>query len=259
MTTETRQRHPTGIRPRHSRGCPSRRGARCRCRPTWEAWVWSSRDGRKVSKTFPTQAAAKAWRADAQGAVRTGAMRAPTSVTLREAAENWLRGAEEGIVLTRSGDPYKPSAIRSNRSALRLYALDDLGGAKLSAISRRDVQDLADRLRADGLDPSTIRNAIMPLRAIYRRAIEEGVVAVNPTANLRLPAVRGRRDRIASPEEAARLIAAAPEQDRALWATAFYAGLRRGELMALRIEDVDLASGVVRVERGVGREGPQVR
>ncbi len=66
---------------------------------------------------------------------------------------------------------------------------------------------------------------------------------------LELPAVRGRRDRIASPEEAARLLAALPEKDRALWATAMYAGPRRGELMALRWEDVDLASGLIRVER----------
>ena len=38
--------------------------------------------------------------------------------------------------------------------------------------------------------------------------------------------------------------------DRALWGTALYAGLRRGELTALHREDVDLATGVIRVERG---------
>jgi integrase len=45
------------------------------------------------------------------------------------------------------------------------------------------------------------------------------------------------------------LIAASPKQDRAVWALAFYAGLRRGELMALRWEDVDLAKGLIRVQR----------
>ena len=39
-------------------------------------------------------------------------------------------------------------------------------------------------------------------------------------------------------------------EDRALWATALYAGLRRGELTALHAADVDLATGVIRVERG---------
>ena len=57
---------------------------------------------------------------------------------------------------------------------------------------------------------------MMPLRAIYRRALARGQVSVNPTHGLELPAVRGRRDRIATPAEAAELIAALPEADRAL-------------------------------------------
>jgi integrase len=65
-----------------------------------------------------------------------------------------------------------------------------------------------------------------------------------------MPAVHLSRGRIADPAEAAKLIAAAPEQDRALWATAMYTGLRRGELMALRWRDLDLANGGARVEGG---------
>ena len=54
----------------------------------------------------------------------------------------------------------------------------------------------------------------------------------------------------------AALLAAAPEQDRALWATALYAGLRYGELRALRWENVDLAGGKIRVvESWDDREG----
>ena len=89
----------------------------------------------------------------------------------------------------------------------------------------------------------------MPVRAIFGRACDLGVLAVNPTTGLKLPAVRGRRDRIVDPAEAAQLLDELPEGGRALWATALYAGLRRGELLALRFDDVDLAKGVIRVER----------
>lgn len=72
---------------------------------------------------------------------------------------------------------------------------------------------------------------------------------MNPTAALELPAVRGVRDRIAAPEEAARLLAALSDEDRPVFAVAFYAGLRRGELLGLRWDDVDLAAGIIRVQR----------
>jgi integrase len=68
-----------------------------------------------------------------------------------------------------------------------------------------------------------------------------------------LPAVRGRRDRVAAPHEAAALLDALAPRDRLLWATATYAGLRRGELQALRWGDVDLdAAVIVSAEAGIG-------
>ncbi len=94
----------------------------------------------------------------------------------------------------------------------------------------------------------------MPLRVIFRRAIQRGDVAINPTNDLALPAVRGSRDRIASPGEAAGLIAAVPSDLQAVWSTAFYGGLRRSELRALQWEHVDLAAGVIHVEDSWDRE-----
>lgn len=80
--------------------------------------------------------------------------------------------------------------------------------------------------------------------------LDEGTLAVNPTVGVKLPRADRCRQRIADPTEAASLLAALPADDRALWATALYGGLRRGELRALRWSDVDLAGGVIRVERG---------
>jgi integrase len=176
-------------------------------------------------------------------------MRVGSSATLREAAEVWLDGVRSGAIRNRSGHTYKPSVIRGYETALLTRVLPELGGARLSEIRRVDVQDFADALCADGLDASTVRNTLMPLRVIFRRAVARGELALNPTTGLELPAVEGMRERVASPAEAETLLAALPERHRAIWATAMYAGLRRGELLALRWEDVDLARGVIRVER----------
>jgi hypothetical protein len=63
---------------------------------------------------------------------------------------------------------------------------------------------------------------------------ERGEIAVNPCDKLRLPRSDRRRDRIADPFEGASLIAATAPEDRPLWVTAMYGGLRRGEIQALR-------------------------
>jgi integrase len=244
-----------GIEVRHRTTCATWSSGKCTCKPGYQASVWSTEEGKRLRKTFPTLAAARAWRAEAQTAVLRGTLRAPVATTVREAGDALIEGMRSGRVRTRSGDHYKPSAIRSYEAALRDRIFPDLGGKRLGDVQRRDVQRLADDLLAEGRDPSTIRNALMPLRVIYRRAVEDGDVSVNPCTNLRLPAVRSRRERIASPEEAQRLLVALPERDRPVWATALYAGLRRGELLALRWEDVDLAAGVIRVERSYDDKG----
>ena len=223
--------------------------ATCSCRPTWEASVFSWRDGRKLRKTFSTLAEAKAWRADAMVALRRGTLNTSSRRSLREAADEWVVGVRDGRITKRNGQPYKPSVVRGYEQALRDRVLPEFGGALLSEIRLIDLQEYADRLRTEGLDASTIRNTLAPLRVVYRRAVARGEVAVNPTTGLELPAVEGHRARIASPEEAEDLLTALRPEDQALWATALYAGLRAGELAALRWEDIDLIKGIIRVDR----------
>jgi integrase len=238
---------------RHSRRCESRAGAACSCTPSYQAQVWSRRDGKTIRKTFRNLAAARAWRHESQVALNRGTLRAPSPTALRQAAEEWLLAAEAGIIRTRSGDPYKPSAIRSYKQALNAKVLPELGNLKLTAITTNALQDLADQLVSEGLSPSTIRNTLLPLRALYRRALVRGDVAINPTLKLSLPAVRGQRERVARPDEAAALINAVPLSDRAIWATAVYAGLRLGELQALDWNQIDLEENLINIERSWDR------
>lgn len=238
-----------GIEIRHAKECASRDGHDCTCKPSFRASVWSSRDNRRLRKTFPTEAAALKWREDARVDLRRGVLVAPKPTTVRELGDTWLAGAGQGAVRNRSGDRYKPSTLRGYEQALREYVYPWLGGAKLQELRAADVQRLADDLVGRGLNPSTVRNALMPLRAICRRGLRQGDLSTNPTIGVELPAVRGRRSRIVTPPEAESLIRAVPPEDQLLWAVAFYTGLRRGELQALRWRDIDINRGVVNVER----------
>jgi integrase len=173
---------------------------------------------------------------------------------LKDAAEEWLEAAEAGLVRTRSGEGYKPSAVRAYRQALNHRALPHLGSKRLTSITRVMLQDFADHLSADGLSPSSVRNTVLPLRAIFRHAHHRGLVALNPTLKLALPAVRGHRDRIAAPAELPTLLDALKPADRAIYATALYAGLRAGELQALQWNNIDLNRNLIHVERNWDRQ-----
>jgi integrase len=242
-----------GIVVKHRARCASRRGGRCNCRRVYQASVWSARDAKRIRKHFSSLTDARAWRAESYGKLRRREMRAPSAMTFAQAAERWLEGARAGSVRTRSGDAYKPSTIRSYECCLRGPkeggggVLRELGTIRLSDLAVEDVQAYADQLLAAKAKPSTIRNAIMPIRVICRWRRRE--VAVNPTLGLTLPAVRNAHVRIASPREAEQLLSLLRPSDRPLWGTAMYAGLRRGELMALRWSDVDLANGLIHVRR----------
>lgn len=243
------ERIAEGIHRIHSRSCRSLEGRRCNCPPSYQAAVWSARESKRIRKHFESLAEAKAWRQDANGQLRRGEMKAPSRATLAVFAEEWLQAASAGAVLARGGKRYKPSTIRGYRRGLDKRVLPALGHRRLSTITRNEVQALAEQLRSEEMSASTINNTIDPLRSIFRRAIRQGIVSVNPTTDLDLEKPRGRRERIASPREAASLLAALPASERAVWATAFYAGLRRGELRSLRWSDVDLGRSEIRVER----------
>lgn len=238
-----------GILVRHGRSCRANDGGRCNCKPSYQAWVYSKRDQKKIKKSFPTRAAAKAWRTDALNALNRGRLRAPVATTLREAADEFMAGARDGTIPHRAGHPFKPATLRGYQRGLD-RVLAELGHKRLSDIARADVQDLADRLTAEGLAASTVQNTLDPLRVIFRRAIRRDQVTVDPTEHLELRRPKGQRDRIASPTEARELLAALEPAERVLWATAFYTGMRRGELRALRWDDVDLQARVIHVTRG---------
>jgi integrase len=250
LMAKARGGKPEGVVVRHRKGCACCKGGRCNCEPGYQAQVFSARERRTIRKTFKTLAEARAWRAESQVALSRGLFRGSSRQTLEEVSAAWFEAARSGVIRTRSGDIYKNSALRSYEQSLTARILPRFGHLKTTALTRNDVQDMVDEILAEGLGPSSARNALMPLRAIYRRLISRGEVSINPTVGLLLPAERARRERVARPEEAQTLLAALTPKDQVVWATALYAGLRRGELRALRWSDIDLENGLIRVERG---------
>lgn len=239
-----------GITTRHAKTCRSRGGGRCSCQPTYQAQVFDGRTGRRISKTLPSMAAARTWRQDALVALRNGKLaEAQPKTTMRAACDAWIADARKGIVRTKGGDPFKPGTIRAYEQGLRLRVYPALADVAFYRVRRVHVQDLVDQLVANGVAPATINTTVGALGAIYARAVHRDELDISPTAGVKVPAARNGRERFATPDEAVKLLAVVPERDRAVWATAMYAGLRRGELMALRWTDIDLKAGTIDVVR----------
>lgn len=245
-----------GIRKRHSKRCSARKGGRCNCKAGWEASVYLAREGSRVTKSFPRETEARSWRADARKAVENGggglAAGARDSQTLTEGLRWFVAGMEAGRIRPKGRKHYKPNTIRSYERAVRVHIEPSrLASVRVGELRRRALQDFADELLASGLSVNTVSNVLNPIQTFYRWKIDRDELTYNPSARIDLPNDGpARPTRIATPAEAAALLAALPAEDRAVWATAFYAGLRRGELQALRVSDIELDANLIAVERG---------
>ncbi len=250
---------PEGMRPRHSEKCASKRtGGACDCDPPWEAWVWSTFDKTKIRKTFATKREAIKWRRKLLGLAEAGQLRAPVRITLSETAYTWLDMARDGEILNRSGRQYKPSALRTIESDFRLRLIPELGPRFMGDIERSDLQGRVTAWQAK-LSASKVHGTVNAARVLWRDfdliTGTDNLLLIDPTKGLRLPAVPvGGRDRIATADEARRLIAALVTADypdeAVLWATALYSGMRLGELRALRAENVQFERKRIKVLAG---------
>lgn len=218
--------------------------------------IWDPKAKKRVgtTKTFTGKGAlqaARSFRSAQEAAVNRGELQdLQGKATVAQAAWCYLEAVVDGRLTNDRGEPYKPSVLRQYETVLRLRVLPKWGSRQLTSIRPGELQGWIDDMRADGLAPATISNTLNPLAVIYRTAIRREFATIDPTKGLQLPRGATARDRIATPEEAAKLVAALPDpHDRALWATALYAGLRRGELMGLRWADVDFEARLIHVSR----------
>ena len=139
---------------------------------TYRASVWSNRERKLIRKSFPSEAAAKTWRHDAHGAVKSGRMRAAAAPTLAAAVEQWKAGAEAGTIRTRGRRVFAPSTIRAVEQNYRLRVADAFGRERLDRITLQDEQELVDQLDARNVNASTIESTIRMAWSCLRRPVE---------------------------------------------------------------------------------------
>jgi integrase len=160
----------------------------------------------------------------------------PKVPTLAEYAESWLKHHADRHL--------KPSTADFYREFLNLYVLPRHGQIPIDQIRRESVKQWIAELADRGLARNTIRLAVSTLRAVLNAAIEDSLLGFNPAQKLgRLVKAEepSHQPSALSPEEVDRFLnSVADNRPRhyALFLTALRAGLRAGELLALRWGDI---------------------
>jgi integrase len=172
-------------------------------------------------------------------------------LTVKGYLARWLEDSVRGSV--------KATTYQSYASLVRLHICPTLGSTKLSTLTPAHVQGLYRQKLDDGLAPKTVKYIHTTLHRALRQAVRWGLVPRNAAAEADPPKVITLEMRPLSPIQARTLLQAAKgNRLETLYVLAVTTGMRQGELLGLRWEDVDLECRTVRVRRTLtlARGGP---
>src|SRR4051794_15906472 len=191
--------------------------------------------GKRRWQTIPGSVEdAETARADIAGRKRRGERVAPSKLTLGEYVPVWLAGQEGRL---------RPKTITTYEGNLRLHVLPRLGRLRLGEIKTDDIASLASEMHRAGYAGWTIKGTVAALSGLLRHAARRGLIPENPVARLERgerPTTTEKEKRVLSADEIGRLLDAADAKYRPVLATAVGTGLRLGELLGLRWQDVDV-------------------
>jgi len=163
------------------------------------------------------------------------------TMTVGEYLDRWLGDVRDTVrKSTHEGYEY---AVRPHiKPALGRIKLKDLNPAQIRWFYR-------DRLDF-GLAPATVHKQHVVLHKALKAAVADGLIPRNAAAGLKLPRITREEIDPLTEEESRRLLEAVRgERLEALYVLALNTGMRQGELLALKWEDVDLEGGRLRVRR----------
>jgi integrase len=186
-----------------------------------------------------------------------------SKATFREVAEEWFAHAQR-----RPKRPLRPSTAKEYRRYLDGFLLPRFGDRRIGSIQVDDIERLIDELHAKALSESTISNHLRPLAGTLRYAVRnKRVISVNPmdqvSDDYRVSSNTTREHREWTTAEIDRVIAAARANDARKESRRPYAlaievllrcGLRLGECLGLRFDDIDFEQGVLHVRRSWNKD-----
>ncbi len=164
--------------------------------------------------------------------------------TVAQYLARWLEGTAKPSV--------RPSTYDRYRELMRIHVIPDtVGRLPLTKLSPQDLQGLYAKL-SQRLAPRTVGQVHRVLHKALADALRLGLLHRNVCDAVRPPKVTRVEMRVLDPEQARALLSAAAGSPlEALYVVALHAGLRSGELLALKWADIDLDAGRLSVNRTV--------
>jgi integrase len=135
--------------------------------------------------------------------------------------------------------------------------LERFGGRRADSIATREVKEWRDEL-LEGHTPATVNRHLTILRAVLRMAVRDKRIDSGALPEIEPFEENNERTRWLNDEEEARLMAAAPEYLRPALLVDIHTGLRRGELLNLRWDDIDFLGQSIRVRESKSGKGRNV-
>lgn len=203
----------------------------------WEARLTLA-DGKRKSFYGKTRKEVAAKLRDALADQARGLTIAPEKLTVAQYLEQWLADIAQRV---------DPSTHIKYSLHVRQYLSPGLGKTLLARLSAQDVQRLYTDL-ASHLSPTTIRLTHTTLHGVLDQALRLGLVQQNVSERVTLPRLQKHEMQPLSEAEANQFLeACAGHSDEALFVLAVTTGMRQGELLGLRWQDVDLDKGELTV------------
>ena len=156
---------------------------------------------------------------------------------------------------------YIDNHIKPNIGKLPLEKLTSLELQKLykKLLTRGRVDRLESKEQPKGLSPKTVRNIHQIIASAMKLAREQKLIASDPTEGCALPKLEHREMKTLPAEQLTSFLREARESGVfELYYLELATGLRRGELLGLKWEDIDLQKGDLRVKRQISRINGEV-